>query len=164
MSTNVYILRCENGKRYVGKSADIQKRFQEHKNGNGSAWTNKHKPLAIERIYKNVSPFDEDKILKEQMSKHGIDNVRGGTYSSVKLSDNQKESLEKEIRGAQDCCLNCGDKNHFARDCMDEDEQDEEDDDEETDEDEDEDDEDEDDEDENDEDEDEDEDEDYYSD
>jgi predicted GIY-YIG superfamily endonuclease len=60
MSTNVYVLRCEDGKRYVGKAADVQKRFQEHKNGNGSAWTNKYKPVIIEKIYKNVSPFEED--------------------------------------------------------------------------------------------------------
>ena len=128
MSTNVYVLRCEGGKRYVGKAADVQKRFQEHKNGNGSAWTNKYKPVIIEKIYKNVSPFEEDKITKETMGKYGINNVRGGTYCSIKLSDNEKESLEKEIRGAQDCCFNCGDKTHFAKDCKNDEECDDDDD------------------------------------
>jgi predicted GIY-YIG superfamily endonuclease len=144
MSTNVYVLRCENGKRYVGKAKDVQKRFQEHTNGNGSAWTNKYKPVIIEKIYKNVSPFEEDKITKETMGKYGINNVRGGTYCSIKLSDNEKESLEKEIRGAQDCCFKCGDKTHFAKDCKNDeecDEDDEEDDDEDDDDDDDEDDE-----------------------
>jgi len=127
MSTNVYVLRCEGGKRYVGKAADVQKRFQEHKNGNGSAWTNKYKPVIIEKIYKNVSHFEEDKITKETMGKYGINNVRGGTYCSIKLSDNEKESLEKEIRGAQDCCFKCGDKTHFAKDCKNDEEYDEDD-------------------------------------
>jgi len=117
MSTNVYVLRCEGGKRYVGKAADIQKRFQEHKNGSGSAWTNKYKPLIIEQIYNSVSPFEEDKITKETMAKYGINNVRGGTYCSIKLSNIQRRSLEKEIRGAQDCCLICGDNTHFAKEC-----------------------------------------------
>ena len=117
MSTNVYVLRCENGKRYVGKAADVKARFQEHKNGNGSAWTKKHKPVIIEQIYKNVSSFDEDKITKETMAKYGINNVRGGSYCSIKLSNAEKQLLEKEIRGAKDCCLTCGDKTHFAKDC-----------------------------------------------
>jgi hypothetical protein len=52
------------------------------------------------------------------MCKYGINNVRGGTYCSIKLSDTEKESLEKEIRGAQDCCFKCGDKTHFAKDCV----------------------------------------------
>ena len=134
MSTNVYVLRCASGKRYVGKAADVQKRFQEHKNGNGSAWTNKYKPRIIEQIYKNVSPYEEDKITKETMGKYGINNVRGGTYCSIKLSDAQKESLEKEIRGAKDCCFKCGYKSHFASDCKNNEEGDETDDNEEGDE------------------------------
>ena len=117
MSTNVYVLRCADGKRYVGKAVDIQKRFQQHRNGSGSAWTNKYKPIAIEKTYRNVSAFDEDKITKETMANYGINNVRGGTYSSIKLSDNQKETLQKEIRGAQDRCLICGDITHFAKNC-----------------------------------------------
>ena len=134
MSTNVYVLRCENGKRYVGKATDVQKRFQEHKYGNGSAWTNKYRPLIIEKIYKNVSPYEEDKVTKETMGKYGINNVRGGTYCSIKLSDAQKESLEKEIRGAQNCCFKCGDTNHYAMDCKNESDDDDEDDAEEEDE------------------------------
>ena len=51
------------------------------------------------------------------MVKYGINNVRGGTYCSIKLSSAEKETLEKEIRGAQDCCFKCGDKTHFAKDC-----------------------------------------------
>ncbi len=117
MSTNVYVLKCQNGKRYVGKSSDIEKRFEQHKKGNGSEWTNKYKPISIEHVYKNVSHFEEDKVVKETMAKYGINNVRGGTYSSVKLNNIQKNILEKEIRGAQDSCLNCGSSNHFAKSC-----------------------------------------------
>ena len=142
MSTNVYVLRCEDGKRYVGKAADVQKRFQEHRYGNGSAWTKKYRPLSIEKIYKNVSPYEEDTITKEFMGKYGVNNVRGGTYCSIQLSDAEKEFLEKEIRGAQDCCFQCGDTTHFARNCTNYEEDDDEDEDDEDEDDEDEDDED----------------------
>jgi predicted GIY-YIG superfamily endonuclease len=35
----VYVLQLEDGKYYVGKTADLPKRFKEHREGNGAAWT-----------------------------------------------------------------------------------------------------------------------------
>ena len=116
-NTSIYVLRLEGGRYYIGKSDNVMNRYQQHLNGNGSAWTRKYKPVSLEKTIENVSPFEEDKITKEYMSKYGINNIRGGTYCSIKLSDNEKESLEKEIRGAQDCCFKCGNKTHFAKDC-----------------------------------------------
>jgi predicted GIY-YIG superfamily endonuclease len=117
MSTNVYVLRLEGGRYYVGKATDVAKRFKAHKDGHGSAWTRKYKAVALERTYMNVSPFEEDKYTKEYMSKYGIDKVRGGTYCSMKLTSDQIQSLQKEICGATDCCFKCGSKGHFAQNC-----------------------------------------------
>ena len=50
-TTNIYILRLQGGRYYVGKSDNVLDRYQQHYNGNGSAWTNKYKPLIIEKIY-----------------------------------------------------------------------------------------------------------------
>ena len=115
--TNIYVLKLENGKYYIGKSNDIHKRFQQHLNGIGSSWTKKYKPLKIEKIINNTSPFDEDKITKELMNKYGIDNVRGGSYCNIELSDFQIETLKTEIWGAKDLCSKCGHKGHFIKDC-----------------------------------------------
>jgi len=115
--TNIYILRLEGKKYYVGKSEDITKRFRQHMNGNGSAWTRKYKPISLEKTIENASPFDEDKITKEYMSKYGIDNVRGGSYVEIELSEFHKEALNMEIRSAKDLCTQCGRAGHFVKDC-----------------------------------------------
>jgi predicted GIY-YIG superfamily endonuclease len=117
MSTNIYVLRCEGGRYYIGKSDNIKNRYKQHLDGNGSAWTRKYKPVSLEKTIENVSPFEEDKITKEYMSKYGIDKVRGGSYVEVELSDFHKDALKMEIWGAKDLCTKCGRKGHWAKDC-----------------------------------------------
>jgi predicted GIY-YIG superfamily endonuclease len=115
--TNIYILRLEGGKYYVGKSEDVKNRYQQHMNGSGSSWTRKYKPISIEKTIENASPFEEDKITKEYMSKYGIDNVRGGSYVEIELSEFHKEALKMEIWAAKDLCTQCGRTGHFVQYC-----------------------------------------------
>ena len=115
--TNVYVLRLEGGRYYVGKSDNIMNRYQQHLSGSGSSWTRKYKPVALEKTYENVSSFDEDKITKEYMSKYGMDKVRGGSYVELVLDDFQKETLNREIWSAKDLCTQCGRPGHFVKDC-----------------------------------------------
>ena len=116
MST-VYVLRLRSGKYYVGKTDNLDRRIEQHMSGRGAAWTQKYKPVAVEKTYKNAGQFDEDKVTKEYMAKYGIENVRGGTYVSVELDESQEDAVQKEIRGATDCCTRCGRKGHFVKDC-----------------------------------------------
>ncbi len=116
-TTNIYVLKLEGGRYYVGKTNNLMKRYEEHLSGRGSAWTKLYKPIKLEETKENVSPFEEDKVTKEYMSKYGIDKVRGGSYVETELSDFQKGALNTEIWGAKDCCTNCGRKGHFVKDC-----------------------------------------------
>jgi predicted GIY-YIG superfamily endonuclease len=115
--TNIYILLLEGERYYIGKSNNVNSRYQEHINGNGSAWTRKYKPISIQKIIKNVSSFEEDKITKEYMSKYGIDKVRGGSYVELELSDFHISALQMEIWAAKDLCTQCGRKGHFVTNC-----------------------------------------------
>ena len=115
--TNVYVLKLEGGRYYVGKSNDLYKRYEQHLSGTASSWTNKYEPVTIEKIIENVSPFEEDKVTKEYMSKYGIDKVRGGSYAQVVLDKGQIEALTRELRGAKDQCRRCGRAGHFIKDC-----------------------------------------------
>jgi predicted GIY-YIG superfamily endonuclease len=117
MTTNIYILRLEGGRYYIGKSNNVINRYQEHLNGNGSAWTRKYKPISLEKTIANASHFDEDKYTKEYMSKYGIDKVRGGSYVEVELSDFHTDALKMEIWSAKDLCTQCGRTGHFVKDC-----------------------------------------------
>lgn len=117
MSTNIYVLKLEGGRYYVGKSDNPTKRYQEHLNGSGSSWTKKYKPIGVEKIIQKASPFDEDRYVKEYMAKYGMDKVRGGAYVGLQLDKTQEYTLNKELRAAQDCCNTCGRKGHWAKDC-----------------------------------------------
>lgn len=117
MTTNVYALKLENGKYYIGKSDNLEQRLESHFAGSGAAWTREHRPLEIMETRENVSRFEEDKMTKEYMEKYGIDNVRGGAYTQVELPDESKEALQREIRGTTDVCFKCNRQGHWASQC-----------------------------------------------
>ena len=114
---HIYILRLKEGKYYIGKTKNVDKRWNEHITGNGSGWTKKYKPTSLIKSVISTSYFDEDKYVKEYMAKYGIDNVRGGTYSNIDLDDNSISVLEKEIRHSKNLCTRCGRDTHFIKDC-----------------------------------------------
>ena len=116
-TTNIYILRLAKGKYYVGKTNDVQKRYWEHKVGKGAEWTRKYPPVCIQQIIRDASPFDEDRYVKEYMSKFGVESVRGGSYSQTVLDGAQKSAIEKELRMAEDSCMRCGRAGHFVDTC-----------------------------------------------
>ena len=77
--TTLYVLELQSGKYYVGSTSNLHKRFQEHKSGNGAAWTKKYPPIKI--VYQTKgSKFLEDGLVYDYMSRYGIQNVRGGTH------------------------------------------------------------------------------------
>ena len=117
MSTNIYILQLAKGKYYIGKTENLTKRAEEHLKGTASTWTRIYKPIGIEKIISGASPFDEDRYTKEYMDMYGIENVRGGSYVSEVLTNSQVETLQLELRNANDQCTNCGKKGHFVKDC-----------------------------------------------
>ena len=121
----IYILQLEKGKYYVGKTNNPKFRINNHFESNGSAWTRLYKPLKVLELKNNCDDYDEDKITIQCMNKYGIDNVRGGSFVSVKLDQSSIDTLERMNNGANDKCFNCGNKGHFANECYDGDEVDE---------------------------------------
>lgn len=115
--THIYILLCERGKYYVGKSDNVEARFRQHMRGDGCAWTRAYKPIKILKIVRNTSPFEEDKQVKILMTRHGIENVRGGTYAQMNLDYATTQILKRELYGTTDGCTRCGRTTHFVNEC-----------------------------------------------
>lgn len=114
----VYIIQLSQGKYYIGKTNNPQFRLENHFNSNGSEWTKKYKPLKVIDVIPNCDDYDEDKITRQYMDKYGINNVRGGSFVSVKLDKSTIDALEKMSIGTNDKCFICRKVGHFAKDCQ----------------------------------------------
>jgi len=117
---SVYVLKLEKGKYYIGKtSKDVEVRFREHvdQTRTCSSWTNKYRPERILAIYPHCEDSDENKVTKEFMRLKGIENVRGGLYTQLELSDEVVNQIELEFKGDYDECFVCGGSDHFAGSC-----------------------------------------------
>jgi hypothetical protein len=105
------------GKFYVGRTTNISDRVQNHFNNNGATWTKLYKPLEVFYTLDNCDPFDEDKHVIKMMANHGIHNVRGGTFSKIKLSKFEIFIINRMIRNAYNKCYKCGNSGHFIMNC-----------------------------------------------
>lgn len=103
--TFVYAIILEQGNIYVGITQFPVYRLYQHHTRQGAAWTRLHRPIRgysmLRLIPKGVSPgVYEDMFVKLFMQRHGIQAVRGGTYSSVQLGGAQVSSIRSELQHA----------------------------------------------------------------
>jgi len=113
----IYILQLEQNKYYIGKTNNPSFRIDKHFTSCGSVWTRKYKPLSVLEIIPNCDDYDEDKYTIKYMEKNGINNVRGGSFCQINLSENNMITLNQMIRGVTNKCYICGNKDHFANNC-----------------------------------------------
>jgi len=111
----IYVLRCENGKYYVGKTSNVDRRFAEHLNGDGSEWTKHYAPHEIIEDHDMNSDFDEMNKTLEYMKRYGIDHVRGAQWSNMNLTSEQQANIMAAIN--TDGCFHCGEMGHFSNNC-----------------------------------------------
>ena len=94
---DIYVLECEGGDIYVGKTDNGERRLRQHISGKGAKWTQKHKPERILNYYRNKKDIDEKKITERMMKKHGARKVRGGPYVKTKMTKSELRALEKKV-------------------------------------------------------------------
>jgi hypothetical protein len=114
----IYILLLELNKYYIGKTNNPDIRIDNHFNCDGSEWTKIYKPIKVYELISGCDSYDEDKYTLKYMEKEGINNVRGGSFSQIELSEEQIKLINQMIKGASDKCFNCGESGHFIKDCI----------------------------------------------
>ncbi len=121
---NIYVLELEQGKYYVGKTDHTFQRFNQHVTGDGAKWTQKYKVKDLFEFHRDRTDADENRITLQMMKKYGIKNVRGGSWSQLKLSKKRINSLERRINGRRHSkvkstkkCTKCGRNNHTTQNC-----------------------------------------------
>lgn len=116
--SHTYVLKLSNNKYYVGASNNPEARAEEHASKTRSCpWVSDNLPIRLVFVYENKSKYDEDIRTKELMSKYGIDNVRGGSYTTKVLPNEVHALLSKELATSNNQCFNCGSKEHYAKEC-----------------------------------------------
>ena len=114
--TDIYKLKLENGKKYIGKTTNIERRLNEHFTGNGSQVTKKfapHKAQVIETIPGYFANIAEQEHTNDNINKYGYDNVRGGKYTNSKTLKYNNKSNSKSTNN----CFRCGRKGHYSVSC-----------------------------------------------
>ncbi len=116
MYTTIYIIGLENNKFYVGRTNIPKQRILDHFNENGSEWTKLHKPIRVISQIKGDN-IDEEKYTLLSMKKYGIDNVRGGAFCKLTLTQPEITVINQILLSIDDKCYKCGLFGHFVKDC-----------------------------------------------
>ena len=107
--TQIYKLNLEGGKKYIGKSGNIDRRMEQHFTGNGSKVTKKFKPIdgkVIDEVPGYFSDNVEQSYTEKYIKKYGYNNVRGGKYTNSKTL-----TMNPVI------CFKCNKPGHYANNC-----------------------------------------------
>jgi predicted GIY-YIG superfamily endonuclease len=62
----MYILECANGAYYTGSTKDLERRLQQHQNGEGANFTKKHLPVKLV-YYEEFTRIDEAFYREKQI-------------------------------------------------------------------------------------------------
>lgn len=101
----IYVLELEHGKYYVGKTNSADICLEQHLHDQETQWTQYHQPIRLLDIFSNCDDFDLIKYTLMYMDKYGIDNVRGGPYSSIRLSSQDHKEIQRLICSTKRSCL-----------------------------------------------------------
>ena len=101
----------------MGKTNNPTYRLADHFSEGGSHWTKKYKPISIHELRPDRPSTDEQVVTQGYMQKYGIDNVRGGPWCKISLSESEKELITHMNQSNSDTCYKCGKQGHFASNC-----------------------------------------------
>ena len=90
---SVYVLLLEDSKLYVGFSKDADVRIKKQFKYKKTSWLKHHPPVELITTIKGCDKGWENLLTKYLMIEFGVNNVRGGPYTSNRTYNNQPTSL-----------------------------------------------------------------------
>ena len=105
--TFIYKLDLEDGKIYIGKTGNVQKRMKQHFSGDGARVTKKIKPIKC-KVLDSCPGFLANEIEQLYTNKYiveyGYNNVRGGKYTNstslhrTKINEETRKYMESDTK------------------------------------------------------------------
>ena len=86
-TNTIYKANLSHGKKYIGKTTNIDRRINQHVQGRGAQVTKKFKPKSFEIVDEVPGYFSsevEQYHTEKNIKKYGYNNVRGGVYTNSK--------------------------------------------------------------------------------
>jgi putative endonuclease len=99
----IYILRCRDGRYYVGSTHDVGKRLQVHQSGRGPAFTASRLPVAL--IYQESLPTLAEAVRRERQlkgwSRAKKEALVAGDQKRLRQLSASRSSLPPDEKGTQ---------------------------------------------------------------
>ena len=106
---------------YVGKSGNIAKRLQDHRDGLGNPYLAGcdfvQVPLSTAGSKDDLESWERNETL-HRMVVFGVGNVRGWMFTDRHLKPEDNRAAFSQICEKYDLCRRCGRKSHFKADCF----------------------------------------------
>ena len=67
----------------------------------GTLWTIANSPKCVKNSYPDMDEWDIEDMVLKTMLKHGVDNVRGGSYQDKTLSDDDRTIAERNVKAVK---------------------------------------------------------------
>jgi predicted GIY-YIG superfamily endonuclease len=86
----IYVLKLRDSCWYVGCTTDLNRRWEEHRSGNGAEWTKLHHPVSLhhdetKEVPQEYAAGEESKVTAKLMLQHGVNFVRGGALCKMRM-------------------------------------------------------------------------------
>ena len=103
--TCIFLVELEHNKYYVGCGSHPEKSFEEIREGLGPAWTQIHRPIRILQAIEFAPRKELDTYVRKWMLEYGVENVRGGSWEHVRLTDGDRQQLCGELTKQRGCII-----------------------------------------------------------
>ena len=115
---DVFVLRLENGKYWVGGSQNLLRTLGGHLcHPLVGAWLQLNNPIEVISVFRRRPRSDVGDALLLMMGIFGIDNVRGVTCPNLNLTQRQMERVTRHSVQYVGCCYRCMANGHAGQDC-----------------------------------------------